>query len=88
MSGLPMNDFVRTLEKDLLLIEKCFPRPALYFWETAAPVPSSVRRLIREREREGKAFWEKGARILPKAPLYGFKRGERRYVRRGAILLN
>lgn len=82
------ESFVQELERDLTFIEKFYPRPALYFWETPAPVPASIRRLIREREKDGKAFWVKGTWPVPKAPLHGFKRGERRHVRHGAILLD
>lgn len=81
-------NFIGELEKDLVLIVKRFPRSALYFWETAAPVPSSIRMLIREREKHGKAYWIKGASPLPKAFTGGFSRKEKRHVRRGAIFLD
>lgn len=74
--------------EDLRLIEETFPRPALYFWETPVPVPALVRRLIREKEKAGKASWVKGCSPVPKAPTCGFPRGQRAHVRRGAMLLD
>jgi hypothetical protein len=82
------KNFVRELERDLTFIERFYPRPALYLWETPAPVPAGIRKLIRDREKDGKAFWAKGPWPAPKAPLHGFRRGEGRHVRHGAILLD
>lgn len=80
-------EYVRSLARDLTLIERTFPRPAIYFWETPAPVPSTIRRLIRDKEKEGKAYWIRGASPLPKTFTCGFREGQK-HVRRGAILLN
>jgi hypothetical protein len=82
------ESFIKSLERDLTFIKEFYPRPALYLWETSVPIPGSIRRLIREREKEGKAFWRKGPWPVPKAPLHGFKRREKRHVRRGAFLLD
>lgn len=81
-------DFVRRLAQDLALIEKTFPRPAVYFWETPAPVPSAIRQFIREKAKEGLAYWIREASPAPKTLSCGFGRKEKTHVRRGAILLD
>lgn len=70
------------IEKDLLLI--CTTRPGLYLWETATSVPGRVKKLIREKEAEGKAFWKKGC-FLPRPPfMYDVK--FKKPLRHGAFL--
>lgn len=81
-------DYVKLLNHDLSLIEKTFPRPALYFWETPAPVPASIRRFIREKEKEGKAYWIKGSAPVPNASSLGFSRARKKHVRRGVMMID
>lgn len=58
----------------------------LFFWETSAPVPSGIRRLIRYLEKNKKAFWLKGPWPLPRMPFSAMDMDKKR-VRRGAILI-
>ncbi len=76
------------LERDLKLIYETFPRPAVYFWETSVPLPASVRQLIREMERSGRAYWVKGAFPVPKVFGKGYSRREKEHVRRGVMVLD
>ncbi|TEB04714.1 hypothetical protein Psch_03476 [Pelotomaculum schinkii] len=71
------------VERDLLLISET--RPGLYLWETATSVPGAVKKLIREKAVEGKAFWEKGC-FFPRPPfVYDVK--FRKPLRHGAFIV-
>lgn len=83
--GAAGKELAGALARDLDLIRRT--TKGLFIWETAAPVPWEVRRLIRELEGEGKAFWVKGARPLPKALLHGPPERVRAHLRHGAIVL-
>lgn len=84
VTGAEPEKFLPQLEADLLFIKSAMR--GLFIWETSAPVPASIRKLVRDLEKEGKSFWVKGTWSLPSAP---FTKRElvRGYVRRGAILL-
>ena len=83
--GSTLSEFLKTLDADLNLAKDELPG-ALFMWETSAPVPASIRSLIREKSREGNAFWEKGGWPVPRFPLTG-RDLEKSRVRRGAILV-
>jgi len=85
IKGASPKDFLKQLEADLVLINSTMA--GLFFWETSAPVPAVIRRLIREKTRQGKAFWVKGAWPAPRAPGTG-REIVKKHVRHGAIFLD
>lgn len=84
-AGLSLHKFLKTLDGDLNLAKSKLP-DTLFFWETTAPVPSSIRGLIREKAKDGHAFWKPGGWAIPRFPFTGrdMKKG---VLRRGAILI-
>lgn len=79
-----LDSFLRQLQADLARVRHT--KAGLFYWETSAPVPSAVRRLIRDSTRQGRAFWRKGAWPVPRAP--GTARElAGKYLRCGAIIL-
>lgn len=80
-----LSRFLKDLDHDLSLAKNKLPG-TLFFWETPVPVPASIRQLIREKQKEGNALWERGGWKLPRFPFGGrdLKRG---ILRRGAILI-
>jgi hypothetical protein len=78
------RELVPVLEEDLLRAAR--EMPGLYFWETSFPVPAAVRKLIREKERQGRAFWTKGRLPVPRAPFLRERMDPRR-ARHGAVLI-
>ncbi|OPX94471.1 MAG: hypothetical protein A4E53_00070 [Pelotomaculum sp. PtaB.Bin104] len=85
IKGASSKNFLKQLETDLVLINSTMA--GLFFWETSAPVPAVIRRLIREKKRQGKAFWVKGAWPAPRAPGTG-REIVKKHVRHGAIFLD
>lgn len=84
-AGTGLADYLKAMRRDLSLAQTTLP-DSLFFWETSAPIPSDIRKLLRQREAEGTAFWEEKRWPLPRFAFMEreLKRGQ---VRRGAILL-
>jgi len=83
--GAEPDKFQKQVERDLMMIYSTIP--GLYYWETSAPVPASVRRLIRRKTAENKAFWRKGTWSILRMP--GTARElVKKYCRCGAIILD
>lgn len=85
LPGLTLGEFLKMLDADLNLAKNKLPG-SLFIWETSAPVPASIRNLIKEKSREGNAFWEKGGWPFPRFPFTGRNLKKSR-LRRGAILV-
>lgn len=83
-TGLTLGDFLKMLESDLNLM-KVKMAGSLFAWETSAPVPASMRRLIKQKTKEGKAFWEKGGWPIPSFPFTG-RNIKKDKLRRGFLL--
>lgn len=79
------RELVPLLEWDLLRAAR--EMPGLYFWETSFPVPAVVRGLIREKEKQGRAFWVKGRLPVPRTPFLRESMDPER-ARHGAILVD
>lgn len=64
------EDYYNSVNDDLNWLKNNVP--ALYIWETSAPIPSSIRAFIRKNRPLKKAVWKKGAWMpLPPAPSTG-----------------
>ncbi|AEG14443.1 hypothetical protein Desku_0843 [Desulfofundulus kuznetsovii DSM 6115] len=83
--NLTLNEFLKKLDRDLNLARSKLPG-SLFIWETSAPLPASIRKLIRTAEEQGSAFWEKGGWPLPRFPFTG-RNIKKNRLRRGAILI-
>lgn len=83
--NLTITEFAKIMDRELNLAKHLFPE-TLFIWETPVFIPASIRRFIREEEKKGNAFWEKGGWPIPRPPFVqpGLKKGT---VRRGAILV-
>jgi len=57
----------------------------IFYWETSAPLPSSMRQLIKEKKPRGEAYWEKGTWPIPRAPGTALEL-RKHHARRGAII--
>lgn len=80
-AGTTPREFIKQLGIDLKLVAGNFPG-CLFMWESHVPIPSLVRRLM----REGWGFWEEGQWLVPRFPLTGRElRGKR--VKRGAVVV-
>lgn len=80
-----LHDYLVEVEADLLRAKDILPG-CLFLWETSAPVPSRIRRLIRDLKKDGLAFWEPGMWPVPRFPLIP-SQIDKRHVRRGALAL-
>ena len=83
---LSLGEFLRTLAHDLAIARRTFPGAA-FMWETSAPLPAFVRRLIRGGSVNGTAFLKNGGWPLPpRFPLTArnLKKGR---VSHGAIIV-
>lgn len=79
------GEHLKTLEEDLITLKDILPG-CLLLWETSAPIPSSIRRIIRSLQRQGCAIWERGRWPVPGFPLMPSKL-DYRHVRRGALIV-
>ncbi len=82
---LSLTEFLQAMDVDLNLAKSLYPQ-ALFLWETPAPIPSSIRALVKKSEKEGNGFLEKGKWPVPHIPFIETELNHRN-VRRGAILL-
>ncbi len=62
-----LGDFLQALASDLDIAAKTFPG-TLFMWETSAPLPLFVRRLVRQGSADGSAFLKNGGWPLPGFP--------------------
>ena len=78
-----LGGYLQKLASDLEIVAVSFPG-ALFMWETSAPLPLSIRRMIRQGS-PGTAFLKKGGWPIPRFPLTerDLKQGR---VKHGAIL--
>jgi hypothetical protein len=78
-----MGDYLKKLSSDLDVAANTFPG-ALFMWETSAPLPLMIRRMIRQGS-SGTAFLKKGKWPVPGFPFTGrhLKKG---HVKHGAII--
>lgn len=65
--NLGLSGFLKVLEGDLMTLKEKLPN-SLFMWETTAPVPASIRSLIKEKHRKGEAFWKEGRWAVPHFP--------------------
>lgn len=79
------KEIIPVLEKDLLNVAGTVK--GLFFWETSFPVPSAIRKLVREKEKRNKAFWVKGRLPVPGTPLLPDP-VDGKHVRYGAVVLD
>jgi hypothetical protein len=79
-----LGDFLRLFTMDLELAQKTFPG-TVFLWESSAPLPLLVRRLIREGSVSGSAFLRDGGWPVPRFPLTerDLQKGR---IKRGAII--
>lgn len=80
-----IGDFTRNLDDDLKKIAILSLKDTLFIWETPAPIPWKVRKMIRDKVLESKAFWNEGGWEISRPPFISkpLKRG---YLRHGALL--
>jgi hypothetical protein len=78
---LPLVDYLRILSSDLLIAAKMFPG-ALFIWETSAPLPLSIRRMVRSGRS---VFLKNGGWPVPRFPFTGrdLRKG---HVKHGAVI--
>lgn len=75
--------FLALLNKDLELMKRTLD--GLFLWETPAPVPSNFRKMIKEHQKLGLAFWRIGRWPIPKLP-FGNRELNRGVPRIGALI--
>jgi ABC-type polysaccharide transport system permease subunit len=82
--GRELSDFMRLFTVDIELAQKTFPG-AVFLWESTAPLPLLVRRLIRQGSVKGSAFLKDGGWPVPRFPLTerDLQKGR---IKRGAII--
>jgi len=56
--GLALGAFLKLLEHDLEIMQGF--KGTLFCWETNAPIPGRFRKIIKQRQSEGKASWMTG----------------------------
>lgn len=79
--GMFHQEFTKQLGFELELVAKNFPG-YLFLWESHVPIPSLVRRLI----REGWGFWEEGRWFVPHFPFTG-RELKTEKIKRGAVVV-
>mgnify|MGYP007130803544 CR=1 FL=1 len=81
---LETTEYFQEVDRDLQQIKGMLP--GLFFWETSAPVPSRIRRLIKDKEKEGQAYWVKGKwTLIPRTPFTARELNMKR-VRHGGLI--
>lgn len=80
-----LGDYLKLFASDLEIAQRTFPG-TVFMWESSAPLPLFVRRLIRQNSIEGKAFLEDGGWWVPSFPFTerDLRKGR---LRRGAIIV-
>jgi hypothetical protein len=83
-SPTTLGVYLSQLAADLEIARQCFPG-AIFMWETSAPLPLFVRRLIRHGSGRGSAFLKSGGWRVPSFPFTEteLKKGR---VKHGAII--
>jgi hypothetical protein len=79
-----LGAYLKLLASDLQIVRKSCPGSVL-IWETPAPLPLFVRRLIRQGSADGSAFLKNGKWPMPSFPFTGMELKKGR-VKRGAIV--
>ena len=84
------RQLIEGMEKDLAFIEKNMQ--GLFLWETKVAVPRRIRKIIKNYEERGEAFWERGSWPVPGPSFTGSFTGKRlgkckKPTRRGAIII-
>ncbi len=79
-----LGDYLRLFTSDLEIAQRTFPG-AIFMWETSAPLPLFVRRLIRQGTAVGSAFLKDGRWPIPRFPFTG-RHEKKGRVRHGAII--
>jgi hypothetical protein len=79
-----LGEYLKHFTSDLEIVQRTFPG-AVFMWETSAPLPLFVRKLVRQGFTDGSAFLKRGCWPVPRFPFTGtdLKRGR---VRHGAIV--
>lgn len=80
--GLGLAGFTRLLASDLASLAAALEPGTLILWETRVPVPSPLRRYIREKEAAGEAVWKKGRRKVPHRGALVWGREDSGYLKR------
>ena len=77
-------DYLSLFTSDLEIARRTFPG-SVFMWETSAPLPLFVRRLVRQGSVNGSAFLKSGGWPVPRFPFteLDLKKGR---VKRGAII--
>lgn len=78
-----LGDFLQALSSDLGIAAKTFPG-ALFLWETSAPLPLAIRRMIRQGS-SGTAFLKQGGWPVTRFPCTG-RDMRKSHMRHGAII--
>jgi hypothetical protein len=78
-----LGEHLQILASDLEIAARMFPG-ALFIWETSAPLPLSIRRMIRQGS-PGAAFLKRGRWPVPRIPFTGRDLSEG-HVKHGAII--
>lgn len=76
---------IKAMEKDLAFIER--DMQGLFLWETSVAVPHRIRKIIKEYEAKGRAYWLNGPWPVPAPPFIGTKPKTKKPIRRGAIII-
>ena len=78
-----LGGYLKLFTSDLEIAQRTFPG-AVFMWETSAPLPLFVRRLVRQGSADGSAFLKNGGWRAPRFPFTGtdLKKGR---VKHGAI---
>jgi hypothetical protein len=79
-----LGEYLKYFTSDLEIAQRTFPG-AVFMWETSAPLPLFVRRLIRQGSIDGSAFLKSSGWPVPRFPFTGtdMKKGR---VKHGAII--
>ncbi len=78
------KEYYFLLDRDLQKIIETMQ--GLFLWETAAPIPASVRSFLRGQTMKGLCFWEKGQWPIARFPFTKLDL-KKKNIRRGSILL-
>lgn len=84
-AGKGPKEFLALLDADLNLARAKLPG-SLFIWETSAPLPGTIRALVRQGKERGTAFWKEGRWPFLRFPGTGLDLRKGR-VRHGAILI-
>jgi hypothetical protein len=79
-----LGDYLKLFTSDLEIVRRACPG-SVFIWETSAPLPLFVRRLVRQGSADGSAFLKNGGWPVPRFPFTELELKKGR-VKHGAII--